>query len=348
MSIKPLNVEEEERKEVQTVLNEYFQDPLLEEIERNTRGFLNVCWKVKLKKGNFFLRRYRVGIKKDRIVFEHSLIQHLNKKNFTKIPKLLQTLNNKTFVERFIGQRKLFYALFEYAEGEDRYVWDRPNCSDVELKNAAKTLAEYHAFIYDFKPKYKEGPLINKLILQYRRKIMKLKPRRKSMFETLLFNHKDKILKEINLVYELLKKSSYNTLPRIVIHGDFHLGNMKFINNEVTALFDFDWARIEARAYDVAMALLYNCSKWEEQKSPIDLHKLTLFLDAYEEELKNLKMSWWRLSGKEVTLIPILIRAANLYLIDWACDDFYNKKVNDEEYYRYLKHNLNIIEWFNE
>jgi Ser/Thr protein kinase RdoA (MazF antagonist) len=47
------------------------------------------------------------------------------------------------------------------------------------------------------------------------------------------------------------------TLPRTLIHGDFNAGNLLFRQGRLTGLLDFDHARPDARAADLAIATIY-------------------------------------------------------------------------------------------
>ncbi|HEX6288654.1 MAG TPA: phosphotransferase [Herpetosiphonaceae bacterium] len=58
------------------------------------------------------------------------------------------------------------------------------------------------------------------------------------------------------LVREWLPWSVYTTLPTLWTHGDFHGLNMKYRGDRLVAIFDFEFADLRPRAYDVAFALL--------------------------------------------------------------------------------------------
>lgn len=51
-------------------------------------------------------------------------------------------------------------------------------------------------------------------------------------------------------------------MSHLVIHGDYHPGNVKFQDGKVSGIFDFDWSNADLRCFDVAIALLYFCSVW--------------------------------------------------------------------------------------
>ena len=44
-------------------------------------------------------------------------------------------------------------------------------------------------------------------------------------------------------------------MPHCAIHCDFHPGNLKYENNRVVGIFDFDWSKIDLRLFDLRMAV---------------------------------------------------------------------------------------------
>jgi Ser/Thr protein kinase RdoA (MazF antagonist) len=56
-----------------------------------------------------------------------------------------------------------------------------------------------------------------------------------------------------------LPDERYWGLPQTVVHGDYHPLNLLFDGDEVTGLFDFDWAGPGPRMVDVADGLLFFC-----------------------------------------------------------------------------------------
>ena len=90
------------------------------------------------------------------------------------------------------------------------------------------------------------------------------------------------------------------SLPHHVLHGDFHSGNLLFDNGELTGVLDFDFARIDLRVADVAIALGFL----------VDPARRTAFLRAYESNLP--------LSTSERALLPVLRQARELERIAYA------------------------------
>jgi homoserine kinase type II len=90
------------------------------------------------------------------------------------------------------------------------------------------------------------------------------------------------------------------TLPRLVVHGDFHTGNLLFDRGELTGVLDFDFARVDLRVADVAIALGF---------LPDPGHRAA-FLAAYQASSP--------LSPAEQALLPVLQQARELERITFA------------------------------
>lgn len=72
-----------------------------------------------------------------------------------------------------------------------------------------------------------------------------------------------------------LETTLYSALPRAVIHGDFHPGNVRFRGAEVAALYDFDYLAVQARVRDVVDAVMFFASRRDQPFAPDTIHGLT-------------------------------------------------------------------------
>jgi len=105
----------------------------------------------------------------------------------------------------------------------------------------------------------------------------------------------------------------YDALPRWLIHGDYHPGNLLYSDSgEVAGIFDLDWACEHTRSRDLADGIYYfggrraapfdNASIWSmtDAVEPV-FGTATVFVDAYSELAP--------LSASEVRAIPLALRA---------------------------------------
>lgn len=306
---------------------------------------------AKGKKEKYFLRKYKFGKNEDEIEFEHSIIKHLKKKRFDLVAGLIHTRDRKTFVNQY-NDRNYFYAVFEILTGEDRYSWVNPDCSKKDLKNAAFVLARFHNMIFDLEPDQKRCepkiidflPVIAQNISSYAEKI------RKTQFNICLRENLKTILSTIEqTLYAFdfgIQGCEYKDLAHMVIHCDFHPGNLKFQNNAITGLFDFDWSKVDARCFDVALAIIYFCTVWKGKAgSRLHMAKTAVFFHAYQ---KASATGIGPLSDKELKYLPYMIKASNIYVMNWVIQDYYDRKneIDPCINIRYLQHYIRFLQWF--
>ncbi len=327
----------------------------LADVRKLDRGYVNVSYEIQTQKDNrkhlYFLRRYKRGIREDEIRFEHSIVKHLMKKRFPYSAGLIHTKDGSTYVKELEGcgddREEVYYAIFEYLKGEDKYTWDNPACDDEELADAARVLARYHAAVSDlqFEGRRYEPKIID-LLPTIAGNLMKYAKRAgATKFDSYFLKHLDYTLRAIDETLHQIDRNDYENLPQLAVHCDFHPGNLKFRKGCVVGLFDFDWSKIDARCFDVALGITYSCTTWEgKEDGDFLLDKLLLFLKSYREEAGKAG-GFGPLGDKEVHYLPVLIRASNLYVLNWDVDDYYIKKPNPCEYLIYLQHNVRTMRW---
>ena len=80
---------------------------------------------------------------------------------------------------------------------------------------------------------------------------------------------------QLSLVRRELDERLYASLPRAVIHGDFHPGNVRFRDGRVAALYDFDYLSVQAQVRDVSDAVMFFASRRRQALDPDDIRSLT-------------------------------------------------------------------------
>ncbi|MBA7545395.1 Homoserine kinase [subsurface metagenome] len=164
-------------------------------------------------------------------------------------------------------------------------------------------------------------------------------------FDYYFLKHLDFTLDVIEGTLSSIKKGYYAKMPQLVVHCDYHPGNLKYRNGRAVGLFDFDWSKIDMRCFDVALATTYFCTTWEgKEDGDLLLDKLELFLRSYQSESVRMK-GVGPLQKEEISCLPFMIKASNLYVLNWDVDDFYIKKLNPYEYLIYLQHNVWFMRW---
>jgi homoserine kinase type II len=345
---------------IQEVLRHYEIGELSDYVQ-DKRGFVNTSYAIETirngRKQMYFLRRYKASIREEELIFEHSLINHLVRKGLSIVAQVRETKEEKTYVWQPQGDAAgagAFYAIFDFLAGEDRYTWINPTCNVNEIMNAAEVLAHFHQAVSDFKPEGKRSePRIIELLPIIARNVDLCRQNNKhTIFDTCLLEHLDMILEHIETTRRALSNPTFQQLPQLVIHCDYHPGNLKFSGkgssevNRVVGFFDFDWSKVDVRSFDVALAAFYFFIGWEgEQDGHLDLEKLCIFLKTYQDSLRGVP-GLGPMTSLELELFPSLLQAANLYVLNWDIMDYYQKSVDSKEYLMYLLHGLRLIQWF--
>ena len=336
---------------LENIISNHYDLGKLVDFEQLFLGYCNISYIILLekddKKKRFFLRRYRQGITEETIVFEHSVISHLTEKNFHLIAGIIPTKDGKTYIQRCENGENIFYTIFEYLKGDDKYTWVNPRCSDGDLKGAAVLLARFHNAVSDLIPEgRKHEAKIKDLIPETASLIERCAQKAgTTVFDTYLLENTHLIQETIQYIQRITEENEYKGLPQQVIHCDYHPGNLKFQNESITGLFDFDWSKVDVRCFDVALAMFYFCVSWEgDQDGVAQLDKVTLFLNSYQNELRC-TLGVRPLSDVELKFLPYLISAANIFVVNWTIRDFYSAEVDPSEYLIYLQHHVRFMKW---
>jgi homoserine kinase type II len=314
-------------------------------------GYVNLSYVVETvdgdKREKYFLRRYKDGVQVEEIEFEHSVVNHLVERGLGLVAQVLPTRDGRTYVERSDEQGNTFYAVFNLLPGEDRYTWVNPTCSDKELENAAVVLAQFHSAVADLTPKGRRyEPKIVDLLPEIAENVEACAKRAgRTEFDACFVENRVPILEAIASTLRAIRETECERVVHHVIHCDYHPGNLKFRNDRIVGLFDFDWSKVEARCFDVALALTYFCTAWEKERvGHLQLGKVAAFLRAYQNALRGAHEAG-PLNSAELKCLPHMIGASNLYVLNWTIVDFYGKEVQLHEYLIYLQHGVHTMRW---
>ena len=106
------------------------------------------------------------------------------------------------------------------------------------------------------------------------------------------------IRRQQDRVRQELDSGLYERLPKAVTHGDVHPGNMAFTDSDVSAVFDFDYMSIQARARDLCDALMFfagnrdtplDCDDIYSLAQPctLDMRRSAILLEGYQSAAKD-------------------------------------------------------------
>ena len=202
--------------------------------------------------GRFILKKRAPNRKSPRRVrFAHAIQEHLKKRNFP-LARLIPTRTGQQFVEH--GDST--YELFEFIPGE-------PFSGDpAETREAGIILGRFHQALRDL-PDTGDAPqgsyhdvvgvrtALNNIgqSISSHESVIGYEFELERVVET-LFDEYDQAAEAVNALMR-------DALPRQIVHGDWHPGNLLFRDGKVAAVLDYDSCRLAETVIDLANGLLH-------------------------------------------------------------------------------------------
>ncbi len=154
----------------------------------------------------------------------------------------------------------------------------------------------------------------------------------------------DEIARQLALVRDRLDKSLYPSLPKCVIHGDIHPGNVRFDHSRVSAVYDFDYLGLQARSRDVSDALSFFAGRRETPLNGDDIRSLTQPFSLDLERSRTLLRGYQNVNmliDLEWQALPLLMRSRWLQMRLRG-----SRKVPDSEKVEFvLDRFFEVIDW---
>jgi homoserine kinase type II len=267
-------------------------------------GTANANLKITAASGTYFLKRRNPKYAQESFVaFDHALMEHMAKYD-VKTPLAVITREGK----RWLRLHEDVYELFPYHDGGPH---DRN--SPIEIGAAGRALAKYHRAARSFRappgkewPRYDDPRLIREGIEAIRADLSK-----RLSAEDMRY-----LVEDVARLERELPDERYHGLPKLVVHGDYHPGNLKFLGGEVSGIFDLDWATVQPRVRDLADGIFLFAGQRASDIDASDISSLTqtwqpsvererVFMDSY--------LASETLSGEELRALPLFVRARWLY-----------------------------------
>ncbi len=303
------------------------------------------------KKYVYFIRKYSKGKVEKEIYLEHNLLAYAKKNGAKEVANTISARNGKSFVVASEGtgedQLNYYFAVYEFLEGEDKYNWVENELTNGELASVAEVMATFHNAVKDFDPKGWARQELEILDL------LPTLPGRFTEWAAVDVNNMftDYYRKNLPRIIEVIGKLTISRedrakLPLNPIQCDCHPGNMKFHDNKVVGVFDFDWSKVDLRVFEIGLALVYFCASWiSELDGVLHLDRCKVFLEAYQNRLKDLG-GLSPLNETEKRYLPEMLNAGNIYLVLWCIRAYYDDvTLNVYEYLFYLQHQVKCMNW---
>jgi homoserine kinase type II len=257
----------------------------LGELKRTYRvqqGVVNDNWRVETVQGGYFLKRRHPELRNAELIrAQHALTKHLRGSGFPA-PAIIPTRRGETLLI-LDGE---FYEIQEFIGGKP---YEQNNVA--HLITAATALGIYHAYVQNFTSQAlcKGDRLYCPIVLTSNLSILSKDPERCqgssfADFVEALAGHATDLS---------LRLSSFEQLSRLVIHGDYHAGNLIFKNDCIVGVVDYDKACHQPRVVELAEALIYFASprpgKMEHlvYSGFLEWDRITSFLKHYACALRS-------------------------------------------------------------
>ena len=271
-----------------------------------------------------------------------------------EISTVIRTVDGKSYVqleEEKEGKRiRRYFAVYTYLVGDDDYDWINTKMTPGEDREFAKMLAKFHDCVNGFNPGEKAEPKIMDMMDQLPsffvecNKLPGLEPT--DRFDMLFRDIREDMIQYCKKVKEKITPEMLAGMPMCVCHCDAHPGNVKWDHGKCVGIFDFDWAKLDYRLFDICYALMYACASWDAQTDgTLWLDRCGYFLDGYSKYLRE-HGTLSTLTDSEKEAFPYMMLAACLYLVNWCTcyyEDFEN--LSEYEYFYYLAHTVKLIHY---
>lgn len=285
-------------------------------------------WSVNCIMGRFVLRiRPEEFADAGSTRFDHEVMLRLSAAHFP-VPRPRRTPDGRTWITSDAG----VYECLSWIEGD---------ASSADLHALGSFVARFHAALGKDAQLGKDGKLREDHPDLMEPFLASLRGRATNNGQRLGL---ERIANEILTVRANLDEKLFSILPRAVIHGDLHPGNMRFRGGEVAALYDFDYLSRQARVRDLSDCLMFFASRREQPLQADDIRSLTqpfvpevarcrMVLDGYQ------KVS--RLTDEEWRALPWLMRSRWIQIRLRGC-----RKVAETDKLPFvLERFFDVIEW---
>jgi len=219
--------------------------------EKLEGGFENASFLIKTDNKKYVLRIYNAvqfgrHVRDEKnILCELEFVEFLLKKGLP-VPSIHKTKDGLNFTKVQIDKTNHFVILTDYIDGEQVN-----RLSLNKIKAVARVQAKIHIASMKYKPRIlrkRPDPLdVQKWI---KRELKDYKPPAKKRFWVL------KSMEFFNYFDKKINKKTISGLSMIMIHGDLHLANLKFVGDEVSGVFDFDDVKQSIVADDIGSFLM--------------------------------------------------------------------------------------------
>lgn len=271
--------------ELALVLSHYDLAPIVR-ITSFTRGSRKAPKVIIRTRDAEYLLKRRAPERNDpyRVAFAHELMLHLADTHYP-VPRLIGTRDENNSILQMLGHT---YELFDFVHG------DRYSGTPEETRAAGAALGRLHVTLRDYSSEhpaptgsFHDAAGVAKKLRRIPSAIRQVDP---GVEEAAVLEVCEYLYRAYRDAAKRTTDAGYADAPTGIIHGDWHPGNLIFRNGAIAAVLDFDSARFEPVASDLANAALQFSLAGSSSSDPanwpdeLDPHRLAKLFEGYHAE----------------------------------------------------------------
>ncbi len=215
-------------------------------------GWTNINNHLKTGTGEFILRIYKYGVRTHQdITLEIGVINHLSIKGLP-VAHAFKNISGRYITKSQLGGKNLDMALFSFVTGAMK-----PYPTPEEIRQMGQALSQMHLALQDFQADH------IKKYFRLKFETLRLATKINSRIQGEWVYPKVTTAQELQKLWRTdreyllgLDRRAGESLRAVsVIHGDFHPGNIKFDEGEISGIFDFDNLMHAPKLLDLAICL---------------------------------------------------------------------------------------------
>jgi Ser/Thr protein kinase RdoA (MazF antagonist) len=256
-------------------------------------GPLSHAWRVTVRRGeiqdDWFVKKHRCPAG-PKLQSELQLTASLSRDYTELIPPVIPTTDGNLF----FAVADAVYSAHDYIDADPSVDWLSSDCSDARIRTGAAALARFHNAVQQLSKKAPE--LAQKVESSFLPKLNNrfLDAQNRALAE---LPADDRLRIFLQSVHERLAERLHDALARveqceqrpIIVHGDYHPGNVLWHGNAVLSIVDLEFAHLESPSYDVAYGAYMFCQSGKFVTGNGDavagrLNRIALFAEVYDEQ----------------------------------------------------------------
>lgn len=314
---------------------------LLESSESGAAGDFRTSFRVSTDSNDYFLKRVGDWIEEVRLTEIEEFIKWTEARNYMLSPALKVTTAGQTHIA-FGGNR---FQLYDFLEQEKRQIWMRSQLSQDDCTQAGGLLARMHLASAHYLRENADKKDCFSIPLDWSASfeglIQRIKAADPVSYPVLsnVVKNEDDIRGRLGQAIAAVSRSE-KSATTLLLHGDYHPGNVLFFKNEADAnavsLVDFDYLRRGHPFFDLGYGLIMFARSQQSMDSTssertsdhgLDLQLGRAFLRGYAKALHKdpaesdeLKIRKAEVMAACFTRLAWYVTIARFLILDWAVE----------------------------